>query len=235
MFRMTSIRAAMAILACVMRCLIVTDADARPGRGGSSAAVEGRPYGTPVTRTAPNQAAPIERSMTQPAVPARPATAGAAAGQQATGGFFNRPGFLGGMFAGFLGAGLLGLLLGNGFLGGLGGFASILGLLLQVALVVIVARLLWTWWQRRNAYATAGGPSFRQGLDQSRGGAGGGLMQRALPGGATAAGLAPQMSLSTRLITMRSILLQEFSRLIGGESHASACARNAGNAEYFAD
>ena len=191
MFRMTSIRAAFAILAVFTALVfIVTDADARPGRGGSFGSRGARTFtAPPVTRTAPNQAAPIERSMTQPAVPARPSTAGAAAGQQATGGFFNRPGFLGGMFAGFLGAGLLGLLLGNGFLGGLGGFASILGLLLQVALVVIVARLLWSWWQRRNAYATAGGPSLRQGLDQSRGGAGGGLMQRALPGGATAAGL----------------------------------------------
>ena len=187
MFRLASIRALVAVLAVFTALvLIASDADARAGQGGSFGSRGGRTYGPPpVTRTAPNQAAPIERSMTQPA---RPSTVGAAPGA-ATGGFFNRPGFLGGMFAGFLGAGLLGLLLGNGFLGGLGGFASILGLLLQVALVVIVARLLWTWWQRRNAYATAGGPSLRQGLEQTRGGAGAGLMQRALPGGAAAAGL----------------------------------------------
>ena len=45
-----------------------------------------------------------------------------------------------------------------GLFGGLGGFASFLGLMLQVALVVIVARLIWSWWQRRNApaYASAG-------------------------------------------------------------------------------
>jgi predicted lipid-binding transport protein (Tim44 family) len=187
MFRLASIRALVAVLAAFTALvLIASDADARAGQGGSFGSRGGRTYAPPpVTRTAPNQAAPIERSMTQPA---RPSTVGAAPGA-ATGGFFNRPGFLGGMFAGFLGAGLLGLLLGNGFLGGLGGFASILGLLLQVALVVIVARLLWTWWQRRNAYATAGGPSLRQGLEQTRGGAGAGLMQRALPGGAAAAGL----------------------------------------------
>jgi predicted lipid-binding transport protein (Tim44 family) len=43
--------------------------------------------------------------------------------------------------------------------GGMGGFASILGLLLQVALVVFVARLAFAWWQRRQmpepAYAAA--------------------------------------------------------------------------------
>jgi predicted lipid-binding transport protein (Tim44 family) len=65
------------------------------------------------------------------------------------------------MFAGFLGAGLLGMLFGHGLFGGLGGFASILGLILQVALIVIVARLIWNWWQRRNQPAYAGGPSPR--------------------------------------------------------------------------
>ena len=46
---------------------------------------------------------------------------------------------------------------------GLGGFASFLGLLLQIGLVVIVARLAWAWWQRRNqpAHAYAGGPALR--------------------------------------------------------------------------
>jgi predicted lipid-binding transport protein (Tim44 family) len=72
---------------------------------------------------------------------------------------------MGGMMAGFLGAGLLGLLLGNGLLGGLSGLAGFLGLLIQVVLVVVVARLLWSWWQRRQqqqpGYATAAGPSMR--------------------------------------------------------------------------
>ena len=47
-----------------------------------------------------------------------------------------------GIAAGFLGAGLFGLLFGQGFFGGMAGFASIIGLLLQVVLVVIVARLI---------------------------------------------------------------------------------------------
>jgi predicted lipid-binding transport protein (Tim44 family) len=66
-------------------------------------------------------------------------------------------GLLGGLAGGFLAAGLFGLLFGHGFFGGLGGFASLLGLMLQIALIVIVARLLFAWWQRRNqpAYAAA--------------------------------------------------------------------------------
>src|SRR5690606_7923925 len=72
---------------------------------------------------------------------------------------------LGGLAAGFLGAGLFGMLFGNGFLSGMGSFAGVLGLLLQIALVVIVARLAWNWWQRRNQPASAMGPAMRQSLD----------------------------------------------------------------------
>jgi predicted lipid-binding transport protein (Tim44 family) len=41
------------------------------------------------------------------------------------------------------------------------GFASVLGLILQIVLVVIVVRLIMAWWQRRNApaYAAAGAPA----------------------------------------------------------------------------
>jgi predicted lipid-binding transport protein (Tim44 family) len=53
------------------------------------------------------------------------------------------------------------MLFGHGFLGGLGGIASQLGLMLQIGLVVIVGYLLWTWWQRRNQPALASGPALR--------------------------------------------------------------------------
>ena len=56
----------------------------------------------------------------------------------------------GGLAAGFLGAGLLGLLFGYGLFGGLAGFTSLFGLLLQVLLIFVVARLIFAWWQRRN-------------------------------------------------------------------------------------
>jgi predicted lipid-binding transport protein (Tim44 family) len=52
------------------------------------------------------------------------------------------------------------VLFGYGFFGGMAGFASIIGLLLQVVLVVIITRLIFAWWRRRNitaapSYATA--------------------------------------------------------------------------------
>ncbi len=59
-------------------------------------------------------------------------------------------GVLGGLAAGFLGAGLIGMLMGNGFMGGMAGFASMLGLMMQIGLVVLVAVLAWRWWQRRS-------------------------------------------------------------------------------------
>jgi predicted lipid-binding transport protein (Tim44 family) len=155
---------------------VATDAEARSRSSFGSRGT--RTYSAPApTATAPGTARPIERSMTPPgATAAQPAPAPATSG-----GFFGRPGLLGGLAAGFLGAGLIGLLLGHGFLGGLGGLASIIGLLLQVALVVIVARLLWAWWQRRNQPAFAGGPSLRNGAPNGTGvpavSAGGGTRQ----------------------------------------------------------
>ena len=117
----------------------------------------------PSTATAPNAARPIERTMTQPVQPgatsaARPAT------PAAPGGFFSRPGLLGGLAAGFLGAGLFGMLFGHGLMGGLGGIASFLGLILQIGIVAMFAMFAWRWWQRRSqpAAAFAGGPALRE-------------------------------------------------------------------------
>jgi predicted lipid-binding transport protein (Tim44 family) len=62
---------------------------------------------------------------------------------------------LGGLAAGFLGAGLLGMLFGGGMFSGLGGLSSIFGLILQIGLIIIVVRLAMSWWQRRRATAPA--------------------------------------------------------------------------------
>jgi predicted lipid-binding transport protein (Tim44 family) len=136
--------------------LAISAADARVGGGGSSGSRGGRTFAPPPsTSTAPNAAQPFNRTMTQPGSPgmAGPAAAGAAA----KGGFFNRPGMgmLGGLAAGFLGAGLLGMLFGGGMFSGLGGLSSIIGLILQVGLIIIVVRLAMSWWQRRHATASA--------------------------------------------------------------------------------
>src|SRR6516164_4425850 len=122
--------------------LVAGTADARIGGGSSFGSRGTRTYSTPAPTTTAPSISPMQRSVTQPGAPGytRPG-----------GGFFNRPG-------GLFGGGLLGLLFGSGFFGGLGGFASILGLLIQIVLVVIVARLIWNWWQRRQqpAYAAPG-------------------------------------------------------------------------------
>lgn len=65
---------------------------------------------------------------------------------------------LGGLAAGFLGAGLFGLLFGHGLAGGLGGMASALGLLLQLGLIALVGMWLYRMWQGRRQPAFASGP-----------------------------------------------------------------------------
>jgi len=149
---------ALAAIATVFTLAAADYADARAGRGGSFGSRGSNTFSAPpATNTAPRAAQPIQRSQT--AQPGAAATG--AAGQAARPGLFGG-GMLGGLAAGFLGAGLFGMLFGGGFLAGMGSFASILGLILQVVLVVFVARLAFNWWQRRNnpapAYGAANGP-----------------------------------------------------------------------------
>jgi predicted lipid-binding transport protein (Tim44 family) len=148
----------LAILATLAFVAVEADAAPRFNAGSRGSRTFSAP---PATATAPKAVRPIERTMTQPgaATAARPAA-------PAAGGFFNRPGLLGGLAAGFLGAGLFGMLFGHGLMGGLGGIASFLGLLLQIGIVALVAMFVWRWWQNRSqpAAAFAGGPALRQGL-----------------------------------------------------------------------
>lgn len=143
----------LAAIATVFTLAAADYADARAGRGGSFGSRGSNTFSAPPsTNTAPRAAQPIQRSATQPS---NAATAGVA-GQTARPGLFGG-GLLGGLAAGFLGAGLFGMLFGGGFLAGMGSFASILGLILQVVLVIFVARLAFNWWQRRNNPAPAFG------------------------------------------------------------------------------
>ncbi len=71
------------------------------------------------------------------------------------GGLFSRPGLVGGFSAGFLGAGVLGLVFGHGMTGELTGAASFLGLIFQVTLILMLARLFWTWWRADRSAAFA--------------------------------------------------------------------------------
>jgi predicted lipid-binding transport protein (Tim44 family) len=160
---------AVALTLALPTLAIVSPADARIGGGFSSGSRGSRTFSMPPsTSTAPNTAQPFNRTITQPGSPGLGAPAG--------GGFFNRPGggLLRGLAAGFIGAGLFGLLFGGGMFSGIGGFSSILGLILQIGLIVLLVRLAMSWWQRRSvsqpAYAGPGiGPGAPTGLGSGMG------------------------------------------------------------------
>ena len=127
-------------------------ADARPGGGRSMGSRGSNSYSAPpVTNTAPRQAQPL------PGPGYNAPSASPMGAPQA-----QRPrfggGLLGGLAAGFLGAGLFGMLFGNGFMSGMGSFLGLLGFIAQIGLVAIVAMLVLRWWRSRNQPATAGAP-----------------------------------------------------------------------------
>ncbi len=116
-----------ALGAAVVLATMPSDADAR--RGGSVGSRGGKTYqAPPTTNTAPNAAAPINKSITQPGAPTAGANQamrpGAGAAQQASrfGGFKGL--LMGGLFAAAL-AGIFGM----------GALASVAGFLLQMLLI----------------------------------------------------------------------------------------------------
>ena len=172
------------VLAALLSLAATSAVDARAGKGSSLGSRGDRTYDAPATtNTAPNTAAPMQRSATEQPTAARPGTPGAGMQQPAPA----RRGFFGGLAGGLLGAGLIGMLLGGGFFGGLGGIASILGFLLQIALIGGLIWLAVRFFQRRNqpAMAGAGGPMNRGPLNREQAPAGYG--NQAGGGGAAAA------------------------------------------------
>ena len=175
-------RPAMFIAALAMALAPVL-ADARPGGGSSSGSRGSRTYSAPPsTNTAPSAARPMERTMESPraATPAGQQATRAGSGQpNPAGSFLTRSPFMAGMMGGLIGVGLGGLLFGNGLFGGFSGFASILGLLLQIGLIVLIVRFAIGWFRRRQETqqpALAGMPRGmeRQAMDENRGPMGGG-------------------------------------------------------------
>ena len=150
-FARNIVQAMAVVLALALPLMVaVSSADARVGGGVSMGSRGSRTFSAPPrTSTAPGTAQPFNRTFAQPGAPG--------IGRSTGGGLFNSPGrgLLGGLAAGFLGAGLLGMLFGGGMFGGLGGLSSILGLILQIGLIVIVVRLAMSWWQRRHATGAA--------------------------------------------------------------------------------
>ncbi len=152
---------ALAVFAVVLAAsgLLASSADARIGGGFSSGSRGSRTFSAPPSTSTMPSASTMQRTTTQPDLgAARPGYSG---------GYFGRPGFFGGGFlgslaAGFIGAGLFGLLFGHGMMGGVGGFVSFLGLLFQLGLIAFIAMWIWRWMQRRNEPAYAG-PLYRDG------------------------------------------------------------------------
>ena len=108
-------------------------ADARAGFGRSFGSRGGMTWSAPPsTSTAPYGARPMQRSIT-PSTPSPGYSSPA---------YSPRSGFASGLVGGLIGAGLAGLLLGHGFWGGMMGFGGLLGFLLQILLLVLLARWL---------------------------------------------------------------------------------------------
>lgn len=166
MMKIASRRSRVMIALAAALVLAGSAAEARVGRGSGGFGSRGaRTYtAPPATRTAPEAAAPIQRSQIPNQGPnvTRPGTPAPNVAQP------RRFGFGTGLMAGLFGAGLLGMLMGHGFFGGLGGLASIFGLLLQIGLVVLLVSFAMKWFRNRRqqpAYAGAG-----QGYARSMGG-----------------------------------------------------------------
>ena len=126
--------------------MIATTADARVGGGGRFGSRGSRTYSSPpATNTAP-RAAPIEKSSTQPSKAPLAATAGS---KSWFGGW--RGILLGGLFAGPLAS-----------VFGFGALASVLGFLLQAALIVGIVWLVMDWFRPRQMQpATASASNAR--------------------------------------------------------------------------
>ena len=156
MSRSSSFIAAVAVLALA---LAPSASMAKAGGGFSFGSRGGRTYSAPPsTSTAPSQAMPFDRSLTPRSAPSAPLGGGAAPFAQP-----RRSGFMSGLAGGLLGVGLGSLLFGGGLFGGNGfGFFSLIGLLLQGALLFFVARWLFRTFmpQLQARTAMAGGNAY---------------------------------------------------------------------------
>ena len=145
----------------MMATLTVVDlAEARRAGGGFGSRGSRTFSPAPVTRTAPNNANSIDRTMTpRPETTTKPGFNQPTAGQtrpgtQRPGGLFG--GFGGSMLGGLMMGGLIGMMLGHGLGGGIG----FLGMLLQVALIFGAVMLAMRFFGRRQqpAYSGSAGP-----------------------------------------------------------------------------
>ncbi|MBZ7923430.1 Tim44 domain-containing protein [Ensifer adhaerens] len=154
---------AMMAIGLTVALTVVDVAEARRSGGGFGSRGTRTFSQPPVTRTAPTNAAPIDRSMT-PRQDAGPAATNPAAGQtrptnatqpNARPGFFS--GFGGSLLGGLMVGGLIGMLMGGGF----GGAAGFLGLIVQMLLIGGLIMLAMRFFGRNRQQTAYAGPSER--------------------------------------------------------------------------
>lgn len=123
---------------------------AKAGGGFSFGSRGARTFSAPpMTPTAPSMAAPMDRTLTPRMAPSAPLGGGFTPGFAP-----RRSGFMSGLAGGLLGVGLGSMLFGGGLFGSGGfGFFSLIGLLLQGALLYFVARWLFRTFVRQPAMA----------------------------------------------------------------------------------
>jgi predicted lipid-binding transport protein (Tim44 family) len=223
-FRMPRIAVLAAALSMAFVMVAVDHADAR--RGGSFGSRGTRTFQqAPATRTAPQPAAPVERSMTPNPGPG--ARTNPAAGQPQTA---PRPGFLNGfggtMLRGLLIGGLIGMLLGHG----LGGMAGMLGMLVQILLIGLVVVLALRFFRSRQQQPTlaGAGPAGSYARDEEPGrdevrresGTIGGFRVPNFGSGSTAsAAVSEDISLDQRDLDTFERLLGEVQGVYAAEDH----------------
>jgi len=158
----------LALLFTLVLALAPVGAQARIGFGHSFGSRGMRTFSMPhYTPLAPGGGAAIERSMT---------------GRSSIGSGFSRPGYAGGglfgsgmgrgFIGGLLGAGLFGLLFGRGLFGGVGGIGSLFGLVVQIAIVIFLARLAMRWFASRQMGVQGAGGGTGYGSPYQAGGYG---------------------------------------------------------------
>lgn len=198
-------------------------ADAR--KGGSFGSRGTRTFqAPPATRTAPNQAAPVERTMTPAPAPNAAARPQAANPQRP--GMFG--GFGGSLMRGLLVGGLIGMLMGYGF----GGLAGAMGFIVQLLLIGGLTWLALAFFRSRGAPAAAGGapsPAAGRGMgfDPARREAAGGAQAAPKAGGFSIPSIgsgssAQSAAAASQDITLDQADLDTFERMLGEVQDAFA-------------
>lgn len=155
-------RLAIALVALVLAFAMVTDAFARAGRGGSFGSRGSRTFDRPIERSVTPPSSQVAPGTQQPmyrpdAVGPRQVAPSAAMGG-ARPGFFQRNPMMGGLLAGFVGAGLFGMLFNSSAFAGAGEaapMASFLGMIFQFAVIGGLVWLAMRLFRRRSQPAAA--------------------------------------------------------------------------------